>query len=136
MSSHSKLIPFLVAGFCVIALGAWGFATHDTAASGTTASVTTARTIASHGESAIESGVTVLPVVHVTAKAPLPILPRVVVRADRAERAAAMRPGAGTKSLTAAESDGASAGNIEAPRARMGMPYYSFGKVLPRISKE
>ncbi len=136
MSLHTKLIPFLVAGFCTIALGVWGFSTHDIAASGTTASSATVPVISSGADSAIDSDIPMLPVVYVTAKAPIPVLPRVVVRADGAERAAAMRPNAKLEPWMVANSDGANVGKIEAPRARLGMPYYSFGKVLPRISKE
>lgn len=76
-----------------------------------------------------DTPIRMLPTVHVSARAPIPVLPTVLVRASQAERAAAQRD----ESLVAADTRG---GGSDLPHVHLDMPYYSFGKVLPRISKE
>lgn len=71
-----------------------------------------------------------LPTVHVSAQAPIPVLPTVLVRASEAERAAALADAPESRIANTSASGGSF------PHAHLDMPYYSFGKVLPRISKE
>lgn len=74
-----------------------------------------------------------LPTVHVSAQAPIPVLPTVLVRASALEQAAALAE-APDRSELATLADRRGGGSL--PNVHLDMPYYSFGKVLPRISKE
>lgn len=78
----------------------------------------------------------------VTTPAPLPIvtLSTVHVRADSA-RTPVARPAAPARVAAASEITASNAasdhrGGGLAPSLRLDMPYYSFGKMLPRVGKE
>ncbi len=76
----------------------------------------------------------VLPTIVVNAPVELPVLPLVVVRPTAAEREAAL---AMELPLHASLAGGGSnlVGDL-LPRARLDMPYYSFGKLMPKASKD
>jgi hypothetical protein len=84
---------------------------------------------------AASESIPVLPTVVVNAKAEIPMLPVVVVHPTAAEREEAMAIGPIRQvSLTG----GSTSPLIEdiLPHVRLDMPYYSFGKMVPRAIKE
>lgn len=132
MTLKSKSIPFLAAGLCILTIATFGLISGK-------ASVSPATRTAGIGHlQATTRSVDVLPmlpVVKVVAQAPIPELPRVIVRASTAERMAAEEHKRDDDSVIIANSSSGD-GNDSLPHVNLDMPYYSFGKVLPRISKE
>lgn len=74
-----------------------------------------------------------LPTVYVRADAEIPTLPLVIVRAD-----APVDAGQEISLVQASTSGGAASLGMPdvLPHVRLDMPYYSFGKLLPRAIKE
>ncbi|HNR92550.1 MAG TPA: hypothetical protein PKO41_09005 [Dokdonella sp.] len=75
----------------------------------------------------------VLPTIVVNANDDVPVLPLVIVRPSAEERAMALELAA-----AADDSHGGGAGIVGEllPRARLDVPYYSFGKLIPGTSKD
>lgn len=110
----------IVAGFSAIGIGA----------SPSTSPVAPIQTA-----SIVTESIPVLPTVVVSAHAPIRVLPLVIVRPTAAERQAAQTL---DFAIVAAAAGG---GTVDAitellPHARLDMPYYSFGKMMPRASKD
>lgn len=83
----------------------------------------------------VTESIPVLPTIVVVAQVPIRVLPLVTVRPTAAELQAAQ---ALDFAIVAAAAGG---GTVDAitellPHARLDMPYYSFGKMMPRASKD
>jgi len=74
-----------------------------------------------------------LETIHVRAEAPIPTLPTIVVSA-KAPELAADEPSPQVASVS--EARDSVPGVAALPHARLDMPYYSFGKLMPRVIKE
>ena len=77
------------------------------------------------------SSIPMLETIHVRAEAPIPTLPTIVVSA-KAPELAADEP----SPQVASEARDSVPGVAALPHARLDMPYYSFGKLMPRVIKE
>ena len=80
------------------------------------------------------ASIPVLPTVVVSAKAEIPVLATVVVTPSPEERDAALGALAAQRALNAG--NGPNLMDEILPRARLDMPYYSFGRMMPRTAKD
>lgn len=79
------------------------------------------------------SSIPMLETIHVRAEAPIPTLPTIVVSA-KAPELAVDEPSPQVASVS--EARDSVPGVAALPHARLYMPYYSFGKLMPRVIKE
>lgn len=79
------------------------------------------------------SSIPMLETIHVRAEAPIPTLPTIVVSA-KAPELAVDEPSPQVASVS--EARDSVPGVAALPHARLDMPYYSFGKLMPRVIKE
>lgn len=77
----------------------------------------------------------VLPTIHVSARAEVPVMPLVVVRPSAAELHAATKSDV-TRLASVSGGGGSDLVGDLLPHARLDMPYYSFGKLMPKASKD
>ena len=78
------------------------------------------------------SSIPMLETIHVRAEAPIPTLPTIVVSA-KAPELAVDEPSPQVASVS--EARDSVPGVAALPHARLDMPYYSFGKLMPRVIK-
>lgn len=125
MNRLSRLSPIRasVAVAFAVALGAFGVI-HGPASA----------PVAAQSQSVAEP-IPVLPTIIVSARTEMPILPVVAVRPSAEELLAAGEGRDDGESLVASSAGSDSITDL-LPRARLDMPYYSFGKTLPRASKD
>lgn len=83
---------------------------------------------------AAPEAIPVLPTIVVNANDDVPVLPLVIVRPSAEERATALELAATDDHLV--RGDGTSITGDLLPRARLDVPYYSFGKLMPGTSKD
>lgn len=121
---HTRLMLALAIAAIVGSLGLAGTSSRElTSPAATVATVATARPA---------EVIPTLPTVMVRASVEIPTLPVVVVRADAPAQAEPAR-----EFLVASTSASVPALGMPAlPHVRLDMPYYSFGKLLPRAIKE
>ena len=79
------------------------------------------------------SSIPMLETIHVRAEAPIPTL-RTIVASARAAELAGDEPSPQVASVS--EARDSVPGVAALPHARLDMPYYSFGKLMPRVIKE
>ncbi len=77
----------------------------------------------------------ILPTIVVHANDDVPILPLVIVRPGAEELAAAFELASNDRDLPASGSSSDSSGGF-VPRARIDMPFYSFGALIPGTNKD
>jgi hypothetical protein len=123
MSLRNISLVTLMAGFCATALGVGYIAGKSAPTRPDTVAISAATPA---------DAIPTLPTIRVSASAPIPVLPEITVRASVAERIAAAAP-TDDAAIVIADIRG---GGASLPHVHLDMPYYSFGKVLPRISKE
>ncbi len=83
----------------------------------------------------VSEQIPMLPTIVVSARAEMQMMPTVEVRPSAAELLAASQTPDDGESLASSSAASDAIADL-LPRARLDMPYYSFGKTLPRASKD
>lgn len=89
--------------------------------------------VASISPAANSTAIPMLETIHVRAEAPIPTLPTVVVSAVAPEVSEEEQP---LQLASASHTRNSGTTVADLPHARLDMPYYSFGKLVPRVIKE